>query len=640
MTGQNTSLSRVILGDCTEVLRDLARDGFLVDAVVTDPPYHFASIVSRLGSPDAAPIQSGQTGAYARASKGFMGQEWDGGDVAFRVDTWRRVFDVMKPGAHLIAFAATKGYHRMVCAIEDAGFEIKDMIPWLYATGFPKSHNISKIMREHGKVCCCEDEDLRDMPTGVGSEGSVSGIAQSDLRAKLHGEAGFHSGEGTSPETENASRGELRGVRPGEGNSAGVAKEGKKPHLQSSVQRSPEGEGLGQTRPQGSGGTNDLERDERSGQSCLEGRGDTQAPKGELQGGPLCQGPGMGEVDVTKGRVHHGTQASDGPDVRLSADQGGSGQSHRPQSLQQSSEQSRTLADERRPQARRGGEICPRCRKPMFSEGLGTALKPAIEPVVLAQKPISETSIEANVLRWGVGAININACRIPIDDDQYARNCSGRRGHDQNRDRSMNFHLTAGNGSDLGRFPANICHDGSAEVLEAFAEYGERGAIAPVHTRSADKFRSTYGEFKGNVDEGGSTFRADSGTAARFFYSSKATQGERVFECKVCGQHKLGKLDCGHDEFRTHPTVKPISLMRWFVEMVTPPGGLVLDPFAGTGTTGAAAREAGVQSLMIEASENHVRDIGVRLGISVEDLLSAKVEAAQCSHGDQIDMFL
>lgn len=73
---------RVIHGDCTSVMRDLARDGLLVDSVVTDPPYHFASIVERLGSPDAAPIQSGQTGAYARDSKGFMGQEWDGGDVS------------------------------------------------------------------------------------------------------------------------------------------------------------------------------------------------------------------------------------------------------------------------------------------------------------------------------------------------------------------------------------------------------------------------------------------------------------------------------------------------------------------------------------------------------------------------------
>ena len=133
---------RVIHGDCTVVLRSLARLGTYVDAVVTDPPYHLASIVSRLGQPDAAPIQSGVTGVYARSSTGFMGQQWDGGDIAFRPETWRRVFDVMKPGAHLVAFSATKGYHRMACAIEDAGFEIRDMLAWLYGTGFPKSHNL------------------------------------------------------------------------------------------------------------------------------------------------------------------------------------------------------------------------------------------------------------------------------------------------------------------------------------------------------------------------------------------------------------------------------------------------------------------------------------------------------------------
>lgn len=134
--------ARIIHGDCVKVLPGLVRAGLLVDAAVMDPPYHLASIVARLGSPEAAPIQSGATGVYARSSQGFMGQQWDGGDVAFRASTWRRVYEIMKPGAHLIAFASTKGYHRMVCAIEDAGFEIRDMVLWLYGTGFPKSHNL------------------------------------------------------------------------------------------------------------------------------------------------------------------------------------------------------------------------------------------------------------------------------------------------------------------------------------------------------------------------------------------------------------------------------------------------------------------------------------------------------------------
>ncbi len=350
---------RVIHGDCTAVLRDLARQGVLVDAVVTDPPYHLASIVARLGQPDSAPIQSGVTGVYARSSQGFMGQQWDGGDIAFRASTWRRVFDVMKPGAHLVAFAATKGYHRMACAIEDAGFEIRDMLAWLYGTGFPKSHN-------------------------------------------------------------------------------------------------------------------------------LDGAWD----------------------------------------------------------------------------------------------GWGSALKPAIEPIVFAQKPLSEDSIAANVALWGVGAINVDAGRIHADDAQGGSYTVKRfaPGAEVNRNGAWKQDQVFEGETKPGRWPANVLHDGSDEVLEAFAAYGERGAVAPVHTRGADKFRSTYGAFKGNVDEAGSTFRGDSGSAARFFYSSKATQGERIFECRECGAHTVGRPPCGHEDMRTHPTVKPPSLMRWLIELTCPPGGMVPRP--------------------------------------------------------------
>jgi len=334
---------RVIHGDCVVVMSDMARQSLLVDAIVTDPPYHLASIVARLGSPDAAPIQSGATGVYARGSKGFMGQTWDGGDVAFRVETWRRAYQLLKPGGHMVAFASTKGYHRMVCAIEDAGFEIRDMVAWLYGTGFPHSHN-------------------------------------------------------------------------------------------------------------------------------LEGDWD----------------------------------------------------------------------------------------------GWGTNLKPGIEPIVLAQKPISESSIEANVARWGVGAINIDACRIHADDAQGGSYTVRRFAPGAEVNKTGAWKQDKGFEGEMkpGRWPANVCHDGSDEVLEAFAAYGERGAIAPVHTRRSDKFCNVYGSFASNVDEAGSTFRGDSGTAARFFYSSKATQGERVFECRECGAHTLVKPGCGHDDLRTHPTVKPAALME------------------------------------------------------------------------------
>ena len=136
--------ARLECGDCRDVLFDLACAGEQFDACVTDPPYHLTSTVDRFGKPGAAPAQHGTDGLYARASIGFMGKAWDGGDIAFRPETWRLVLDVLKPGAHLLAFGGTRTFHRVAVAIEDAGFEIRDCIMWVYGTGFPKSHDVSK----------------------------------------------------------------------------------------------------------------------------------------------------------------------------------------------------------------------------------------------------------------------------------------------------------------------------------------------------------------------------------------------------------------------------------------------------------------------------------------------------------------
>lgn len=132
--------STVYNGDCLEVMDTI--DKCSVDSVVTDPPYHLTSIVKRFGKEDSAPAQFGTDGAFARASKGFMGKEWDGGDIAFQANTWRKCYELLKPGGHLIAFSGSRTYHRMAVAIEDAGFEIRDQCIWLYGSGFPKSHNI------------------------------------------------------------------------------------------------------------------------------------------------------------------------------------------------------------------------------------------------------------------------------------------------------------------------------------------------------------------------------------------------------------------------------------------------------------------------------------------------------------------
>lgn len=130
---------RVEHGDSRDVLKTIADNS--IDSCVCDPPYALVSIQKRFGKPGSAPALHGKDGLYARASAGFMGQQWDTGEVAFDPVFWAEVLRVLKPGGHLLAFSGTRTYHRMACAIEDAGFEIRDQIGWCYSTGFPKSHN-------------------------------------------------------------------------------------------------------------------------------------------------------------------------------------------------------------------------------------------------------------------------------------------------------------------------------------------------------------------------------------------------------------------------------------------------------------------------------------------------------------------
>ena len=124
-----------------------------IDSIVTDPPYGLTSIVDRFGKEGSAPAKEGKDGSFARLSKGFMGKEWDGSGIEYNVETWRKCYTVLKSGGYLLAFGGTRTYHRIACAIEDAGFEIRDTIMWLYGSGFPKSMNIGlAIDKKMGNV--------------------------------------------------------------------------------------------------------------------------------------------------------------------------------------------------------------------------------------------------------------------------------------------------------------------------------------------------------------------------------------------------------------------------------------------------------------------------------------------------------
>ena len=219
-------------------------------------------------------------------------------------------------------------------------------------------------------------------------------------------------------------------------------------------------------------------------------------------------------------------------------------------------------------------------------QGYGTALKPAWEPICLARKPLVGTVV-ANVLAHGTGALNIDACRVE-EGDGYAQNAVT-QGVSTART-SYDFRQQAGifKPSQLGRWPANIVHDGSPEVVAGFPD--EAGAFAPVRgTEPSDAVNNVLGA----RERVATAHHGDAGSAARFFYSAKADREDR-----------LGSK---------HPTVKPVDLMAWLVRLVTPPGGLVLDPFAGSGTTGAAAMREGMRCILIEREAEYVEDINRRI---------------------------
>lgn len=370
-------------GDCIEVMGELADNS--IDAVVTDPPYGIS----------------------------MMGKNWDcsvpGDDFA------KEALRVLKPGGHLIAFAATRTYHRLACAVEDAGFEIRDQIGWLQWQGFPKSTDIGKRI------------DIEAGSVGVTSY--------------------------TGPNHKN-----------------GVY--------------------------------------------------------GDGMGGGVTTAPYAPATDDAK-----------------------------------------------------------------QWDGWGSALKPATEPAVLARKPLeSGLTIAANVLKWGTGALNIDACRMAYGDDAWPG--PDRSLEDIRRiaapnvrtgkltDTSLNSRFLGGMkhenmglaGHDLGRWPANIyaCKKPARSEKEAGCE--------ELPTAKRDESREDGAPGGDNPRNRGAQTRANS-----------------------------------------HPTVKPVKLMRWLLELVTPPGGVVLEPFAGSGTTLVAAKKLDLSVIGIEREPKYCDIIRARVSEKSED---------------------
>lgn len=218
-------------------------------------------------------------------------------------------------------------------------------------------------------------------------------------------------------------------------------------------------------------------------------------------------------------------------------------------------------------------------------QGWKTALKPAHEPICVARKPISEKTVASNVLKHGTGALNIDGCRVSLDGD-YKSKANGRPSMTglpdlYNKDKS-NI------GDTKGRFPANVITDGSKEIINMFPI--TKGAGAVKGTEQSKLTNTCYGEYK----ERFASSSLPGGSAARFFYSAKANKTDRAGS--------------------KHPTVKPQALMRYLCRLITPPGGIILDPFAGSGSTLEAAFNEGFVSVGVELTPKYYQDIKNRIG--------------------------
>lgn len=257
-------------------------------------------------------------------------------------------------------------------------------------------------------------------------------------------------------------------------------------------------------------------------------------------------------------------------------------------------------------------------------EGWGTALKPALEPITVARKPFKGT-IAANVQAHGTGGLNIDGCRV--GDEVVSTHSRGANGAFPKRPgetsaeesgRKQDQREGLDHSERNGRWPANLIHDGSDKVLAAFPYTASGKAAAGGHRRTAEnmeKGSTVYGGGRGiagtsSTDEAG-TLYGDSGSAARFFYCAKASRKDRNEGMQDPGpqfQHgtTLRKVENTCTTGNNHPTVKPTDLMAYLCRLVTPPGGIVLDPFMGSGSTGKAAIREGFQFVGIEMDPEYL----------------------------------
>lgn len=285
------------------------------------------------------------------------------------------------------------------------------------------------------------------------------------------------------------------------------------------------------------------------------------------------------------------------------------------------------------------GSGFPKSRR--LADAVGTALKPGHEPIVLARAPLAG-STQATYDEHGTGGLNIDACAIPVEDEAYARNASGDRGHGGTRSidqRGATDMRMGGGRAAVGRWPSNVVLD-EAAAAELDEQTGELRSGANPERRGSDKFRQVYGDFAGQA-ECDPKRGADSGGASRFYYCAKPSTAERnagldAFP-EVMPDNAVDRADqratgggrgsLSLPRANVHPTVKPVDLMQWLIRLACPPEGVVLDPFTGSGTTGIAALREGRAFVGIERESEYVEIARARI-IGDAPLLNTHAEVA------------
>ena len=644
--------------DCLDVLRTLPDCS--VDSVVTDPPYGLEFMGKGWDAPwqesdvnaDAGFADIAMSDGYARLPRpSFTGstnpkclncggtrrgrrdgtadravclcdaprfpntravemrafQEWC---EAWSVECLR----VLKPGGYLISFGGTRTWHRLACAIEDAGFEIRDSIAWLTGQGFPKSLGVSK-----DKACCqCQ--------VGESTYGSAQRIDPLERRGPNDPMRPLWADGQAVAESDQASGdGVLLVQLPVDGPCGDAGSESPRPDREAG------GAAFWGSEP------------------GMEGRGDLSQGEGQLRRPEVRPLSGGVSGDGPQGRLHHGAPSGNGSLGETPTVADGSGEPHQPQHEGQQPGELGVVSEQRGSQAWRGWPVCPRCAKPVIPAGLGTALKPAFEPIVVGRKPLIGT-VAANVLAHGTGALNIDGCRVDVSDAD--RESWKRLEGFNNTPRTTGATYANGKVSEpddrtghnpTGRWPANVVLDGSqADALDA-----QSGITTSSGGANGGKLGArVYGTFANETLGAHAGGLGDTGGASRYFptfrYEAKAPSTERpsyvrdgvetgrvftgldgkVRQCNVCEtraiQSGASEPSCGHGDFRweaptldipgrvAHPTVKPLALMQWLVRLVTPPGGVVLEPFAGSGTTAEACVIEGFRCIAIEREADYL----------------------------------